>query len=226
MQEPSPAIYRRHEVPYIEHLMSYRDNLIKEFLDFHDNWYELDQDVKGVLVNNFGGNINERLTYPAAWKTSWFRYENKHGGEAIVNTENLENFPTIKKILTELDGKIGHLSYSIMEPNTVINRHTDPENRTSDYLRVHIPLIIPKGDVFLEVNGEEIDWNEPFGFNNQYPHSAHNYSSERRLVLMIDILRSFLGLPPAFPYYSREHLYFITKVPPFVRAAKQGEDNG
>jgi hypothetical protein len=225
MQAPSPGIYRRHEIPYVEHLMSYQGDLIKDFLAFHDDWYDLDQPLKNVHVNNFDGDINERLSYPDAWKTSWFRYETKPGGEVIVNTEHLAKFPTATKIMQELEGQIGHFSYSIMEPNTVISRHTGPENRTGEYLRVHIPLIVPSGDVFFEVNGEEIDWSEPFGFNNQYTHSAHNYTDQRRLILLIDIKRSFLGLPPCFPYYSREHLQFMSKVPPFVRQSK-GADNG
>jgi len=226
MQAPSPAIYRRHEIPYVEHLLSYREDLIKDFLAYHSNWYDLDQKLNDVHVNNFGGAINERLTYPEAWKASWFRFEDRPGGDEKLNTKHIQHFPTIQKILKELEGQLGHLFYSIMEPNTIISRHTGPENRTGEHLRIHIPLIIPKGDVFFEVNGEEIDWSEPFGFNNQYTHSAHNLSSERRLILLIDIRRSFLGLPPGYPYYSREHLQFISKVPPFVRKPKTGDSNG
>jgi len=225
MQAPSPAIYRRHEIPYVEHLVSYTDDLIKDFLAVHDNWFDLDQELKGVHVNNFGGDINERLTYPDAWKVSWFRYEDFPGGPFYVNSEHLEKFPTAKKIMQELEDQIGHFSYSIMEPNTVISRHTGPENRTGEYLRVHVPLIVPDGDVFFEVNGEEIDWSEPFGFNNQYTHSAHNHTDHRRVILLVDIKRSFLGLPPCFPYYSKEHLQFMSKVPPFVRQSK-GTDHG
>ena len=220
MDAPSPGIYRRHEIPYVEHLLSYKDDLIKEFLAVHTNWYNVNEPLTDVTVNNFGGAINSRLSYPEAWKASWFRYEKTPGGNVIINDKHLARFPTAQKILKELDGQIGHLSYSIMEPNTVIDRHTGGENRTGVYLRVHIPLIVPEGDIFFEVNGEEIDWSEPFGFNNQYTHSAHNYSNQRRMVLLIDIKRSFLGLPPSLRFSDPEHQAFMKSVPPFVRSPK------
>jgi len=220
MKAPSQGIYRRHEIPYVEHLLSYKEDLIKEFLAFHDDWYNLNEPLKNVHVNNFDGAISDRLTYPDAWKASWFRYENEPGGKVTVNSEHLKNFPTMQKILKELEGQLGHLSYSIMEPNVVISRHTGKENRRGTYLRIHIPLIVPEGDLFFEVNGEEIDWSEPFGFNNQYTHSAHNYSNQRRVVLLIDIKRKFLGLPTCPHFNSLEHKEFMKTVPPFVRKPK------
>ena len=217
---PSPGIYRRLEIPYVEHLMTYREGLIEDFLAFHDNWHDLSQPIKGVVTNNFKGTINSRLTYPDAWKTSWIRYEDRPGGNISTNHRHLPYLPTMQKILAELEPEMGHLSYSIMEPMTVIDRHTGGENRDGTYLRVHIPLIIPQGDVFFEVNGEEITWAEPFGFNNQYTHSAHNYTNERRLILLIDLKRSFLGLPPAPHFRSKAHSYFMSLVPPFQRELK------
>lgn len=218
MEAPSQAIYRRHEIPYVDHLMTYKDALVKEFLEFHDNWFNADEDVKGLVLSRPGGrNIEYFLSDPNAWKASWFRYEFTPGGKVATNIENLQHFPTVEKILTELEGQLGIVMYSILEANSVISRHTGPENRTGEYLRIHLPLIVPDGDIFLEVNGEEIDWSEPFGFNNQYIHSAHNYSSQRRLVFLIDIKRSFLGLPPGFPFYSKEHIKYMASVKPFER---------
>lgn len=218
LQAPSPGIYRRHEIPFVEELLAYKDDLILDFLNFHNNWYDLSTPLKGVTINNFKGSINQRLSYPDAWKTSWFRYESAPGEHVSINREHLKSFPTMQTLLRLYEREMGHLSYSIMEPQTVIDRHTGGENRDGTYLRVHIPLIIPKGDVFFEVNGEEITWDEPFGFNNQYTHSAHNLTNERRLILLIDLKRSFLGLPPCPNYNSQEHRKFMARVPKFVRA--------
>jgi hypothetical protein len=218
MEAPSPGIYRRHEIPYVEHLMSYKEELIKDFLNYHTNWYDINDPLKDVHVNSFGGAA------PGAWKASWFRYEWTPGGKSVINSSHLQNFPTAQKILNELEGQIGHLSYSIMEANSIITRHTGNENRTGEYLRIHIPLIVPEGDLFFEVNGEEITWDEPFGFNNQYAHSAYNYSNQRRLVLLIDIRRSFLGLPPCLPFNDKRHQEFMRSVPPFVRSEKKTQD--
>ena len=105
-----------------------------------------------------------------------------------------------------------------MAPNTVLHRHTGPENRTGEYIRIHIPLIIPEGDLFFEVNGEEIDWSDIFAFNNQLAHSAHNLSNEHRMIFLIDIRRSRVGLPPGEPFNPDRHLYSMTQ--PFVRKKK------
>ena len=96
-------------------------------------------------------------------------------------------------------------------------RHTGPENRNGKYVRIHIPLIIPEGDIFLEVNGEEVDWGDIFAFNNQLAHSSHNYSSEYRLIFLIDLEREFLGMPPGSVYDARLEKY----AKPFLRNNKE-----
>ena len=95
------------------------------------------------------------------------------------------------------------LNYSILAPRSAILRHTGPENRSGRFIRIHIPLIVPEGDVFLEVDGEEVTWKDLFGFNNQYAHSAYNLTDEWRLIFLIDIDRQRAGLPPGEPYNPR-----------------------
>ena len=85
---------------------------------------------------------------------------------------------------------------------------------SGETIRIHIPLYVPEGDIFLETEGVEIDWSDIFGFANQYIHSAHNYSNTRRLVYLIDIKRKYLGLPRA----EICNLHHRLKTwPPFVR---------
>jgi len=43
-------------------------------------------------------------------------------------------------------------------------------------------------------------WNDIFGFDNQTTHSAHNYTIHRRLVYLIDIRRSRIGMEPGRPF--------------------------
>lgn len=214
----SQPIYRRHEIPYVDHLMTFKDLLTEEFLKFHDNWFNQDEEVKGLILTKPGGrNVDNYLSDAYAWKSSWLRYEFSPGGKVLTNNENLRHFPTADKIIKDHEGELGIVMYSVLEANSVINRHTGPENRTGEYLRIHIPLIVPDGDIFLEVNGEEIDWSEPFGFNNQYIHSAHNYSSQRRLVFLIDIKRSFLGLPKGISFRGKDHIEYLKSAKPFER---------
>jgi hypothetical protein len=107
-------------------------------------------------------------------------------------------------------------AYSIIEKNSVINRHTGVETRDSEFIRIHIPLLVPEGDIFFEVEGVEITWADIFGFDNSLPHSAHNYSDHLRLVFIIDVRRDLMGVEPGKPYQRAREIF----QEPFVRGVK------
>jgi len=199
------------DLPIFDYLSSFKDGLIADFLEYHQDW---DTTLKkAVVVNYTQGDISHILSSKQAWKAQPLRYEHSPGGKVYENPEIDLYFPTARKILDHFKGKLGIVVYSILEANSVIGRHTGPENRTGEYVRVHIPLIVPPGDIFLEVGGEEVDWSKPFGFNNQIIHSAHNYTPYRRLVFLIDIQRTAVGLSPGIPYNEVDE----QEAPPFIR---------
>ena len=89
------------------------------------------------------------------------------------------------------------------------------ENRDGRTLRIHIPLLVPPGDIFFEVEGVEVDWSDLFGFNNQHIHSAFNLTPKRRLVYLIDITTEKLGIPAlSGADFERQH-----SIPLFKRGA-------
>ena len=110
---------------------------------------------------------------------------------------NPDAFPTMKKIAEHYQDRCPILEYSILPAQSIIERHIGIENKVGENIRIHIPLIVPEGDLFLEAQGEEVDWQNPWGFNNQYMHSAHNNTDEHRLIMLIDLKRTYVGIPPA-----------------------------
>lgn len=110
---------------------------------------------------------------------------------------NPDAFPTMKKIAEHYQDRCPILEYSILPAQSIIERHIGIENKKGENIRIHIPLIVPEGDLFLEAQGEEVDWQNPWGFNNQYMHSAHNNTDEHRLIMLIDLKRTYVGIPPA-----------------------------
>jgi len=110
---------------------------------------------------------------------------------------NPEAFPTMKGIAEHYGDICPILEYSILPAQSIIERHIGIENKKGENIRIHIPLIVPEGDLFLEAQGEEVDWQNPWGFNNQYMHSAHNNTDEHRLIMLIDLKRTYVGIPPA-----------------------------
>jgi hypothetical protein len=233
-----------------EYLMSFRNALIEEFLEGKTlpeviaykgrNVMQKKEDRPAYMENTpdpEGNRFHDAVTEllrtpedehtvskanPEGWKNIEFKYHSPDEGvHWDIDPDYAErNFPTAYNLIKEFWDDCPIASYSCMAPNTVLHRHTGPENRFGEYIRIHIPLIIPPGDVFFEVDGEEIDWSDIFGFDNQLVHSAHNLTNEFRLIFLIDIKRSRIGLPSGQLFNKHRQLYSLLHKP-FVRKLKQ-----
>jgi aspartate beta-hydroxylase len=85
--------------------------------------------------------------------------------------------------------------FSILEPGKSIPEHEGPYR---GYLRYHLGLIVPaENPPKLIVNGQDHYWQEAEAalFDDSWPHSVVNHSSETRAVLIIDIRRPFPPVP-------------------------------
>jgi aspartyl/asparaginyl beta-hydroxylase (cupin superfamily) len=85
--------------------------------------------------------------------------------------------------------------FSILEPGKSIPEHEGPYR---GYLRYHLGLIVPaENPPKLIVNGQDHYWKEAEAalFDDSWPHSVVNHSSETRAVLIIDIRRPFPPMP-------------------------------
>jgi aspartyl/asparaginyl beta-hydroxylase (cupin superfamily) len=176
---------------------------------------DLPEGVKDYLVQNTDGTPDM-----SKWLARALKHE--HRDKKIFFKESapdmLARFPTAMKLIDEFGDDCPIASYSILAPNTVINRHTGVENRSGEFIRIHIPLIVPEGDIFFEVNDEIVHWDDIFAFNNQYVHSAHNRTNGWRLCFLIDIRRTRAGLPPGVHYDEIKHLdVFSQKFGEFVK---------
>jgi beta-hydroxylase len=101
--------------------------------------------------------------------------------------DNTKEMPKLMAILDSIPNII-NAGISVLEPNVQTERHRD-YSRT--FYRAHIPLIIPKGDTYLEVDGQILKWNmdEYFIFDDTCMHYAQNKTKENRFVLIVDIAR-------------------------------------
>lgn len=235
--DEAKIFWRRHELPCAEYLMSHQAGLRDDFMRGYETleeaakaqteaimakpWRIKDRIKRGFT--SLSDTVNCVTTGDEAnleaWRAMPLRYE-RHDDIDISYTapESFrERYPTAYKLITEYGDDCPISNYTVLAPNTVLHRHTGVENRTGEYIRIHIPLIIPEGDVFFEANNEEIDWSDIWGFHNQFAHSAHNYTNEWRLVYLIDLRRTSIGLPPGMPYDPK---YESTNMAPFVRKPK------
>jgi hypothetical protein len=229
------AIYKRSEIPVADYLMSLQQALRDEFmqgfrtLEHVSNFIgrpSLDRREAGVpleetdyLIQSKDKNSEEYHSNMKGWLSVLFKYdrgdtESKMNFTMAPMDGRAMKYKTAYKLVTEYGEHCPIAQYSILAPNTILNRHTGPENRTGKYIRIHIPLIVPDGDVFLEVNGNEVKWDDLFGFNNQFVHSAYNYTDQYRLIFLIDLDREFIGMSPGEPWDNR---FEELSTRPFVR---------
>lgn len=214
-------IWRGQEIPIADHLMSFQNALREEFLagassvehaclrystdnlDLRQFGVGLEETIKGIeskdpTTGEFKRNIG-------GWKGIQFKY-GRHDDLIDFEFDRTENdriarrFPTAYNLVKSYGEHCPIASYSILAPQTTLHRHSGPENREGKYIRIHIPLIIPEGDIFLEASGEEVTWDNIWGFNNQHSHSAYNFSDEWRVIFLIDIEMEHIGMKKVPPH--------------------------
>jgi hypothetical protein len=207
---PFQRIYYRHELPIAEYLMSFQQALREEFLGNASSLEQIAKHITPTINNlplpsdskNYMVQNNESKPDISLWRALGFKYEYTDMGISWkeTNEEFISRYPTAFKLINEYGNDCPIANYSLLGPNSKINRHTGGENRTGEFIRIHIPLIIPEGSAYFEVLDEVVTWNDIFAFNNQFVHSAHNNTSEWRLVFLLDIRRTRAGLPPGVSY--------------------------
>jgi hypothetical protein len=113
------------------------------------------------------------------------------------NDDNLRSCPHTASVLHNLlpdalgEGPASHVQgmaeFSRLEPGTVVKPHT---GRSNTRIRLHLPLVVPQGELGIEVAGEVRRWRagQVLAFDDSFVHRAwHNGSSEPRIVLIVDI---------------------------------------
>jgi len=239
------VLFRHNEISIADYLMRHREALVNDFLTgfngLEDAIYSVGRnviqkkddrspytlntpDADGTRFHDAVEQIVRKnidtvhsIKNPAGWKNVELKYHDPYNNIHwdIDPVYAKAKYPTAYKLIQEFGDDCPISSYSYLAPKTSIHRHTGPENRDGEYIRIHVPLIIPSGDLFFEVNGEEVKWDKVFAFDNQFAHSAHNLSDGHRLIFLIDIRRSRIGLPQGQKWNKNRQLYAMSK--PFIR---------
>lgn len=210
-------IWKREELAIFNELLQYKQGLIEDFMSGYSDFKDavLSQSENTISPSNYDNSAMDMAegmlvvrdpntlkwsTNFEAWKSVGLKNVVKIDGvvqlQEEMPAENIVKFPTAKAMMEKYGDDLFGLVYSSIGPYSILQRHVGPENIDGEYIRIHLPLIVPPGDIFLEVQGQEVTWDDIFGFNNQYLHSAHNYSNEWRMIMIIDLSRKACGLPP------------------------------
>jgi hypothetical protein len=189
-------IWTKDKISIADELMSLAPKLRDEFLDYHKDFDTTFSKGISYAAANPLTILNDQEK--ASWKVEGLRYicpSQKVEQNLFLDSKISAAFPTATELTKKYINHCGCSGYSILEPGGVIEPHVDIENTLHDTIRIHIPLIIPEGDLMFDAEGEKTKWSDLFAFDNGAMHSAYNRTNKRRLIYIIDITRKFLSLP-------------------------------
>jgi aspartyl/asparaginyl beta-hydroxylase (cupin superfamily) len=151
--------------------------------DATDNKYESTPIFTKMSNTEIISRIKHNENYLNNGKPSWRIYGLILDGHELH--ENTKLCPDTMKLLKSIPNVI-NAGFSCLEPSVQTERHKD-FNR--NFYRVHIPLYIPIGDCYMEINGEKVKWTNYFIFDDTCYHQAFNNTKENRFILIVDIKR-------------------------------------
>jgi aspartyl/asparaginyl beta-hydroxylase (cupin superfamily) len=107
--------------------------------------------------------------------------------------DNKSKYPLFTSFIESFGEKCRGAGFSILEPGGEVLSHTDTEEDHERYVIVHVPLIVPDGDVGLTENDERTTWVEGSSFilDVESPHSIWNFTSESRVVILLELLKEY-----------------------------------
>lgn len=102
--------------------------------------------------------------------------------------KNCEQVPKTYELLKQCP-EVTLAMFSILDPGKHIPLHV---GFYRGVFRYHIGILIPEGDVHIEVKGIPYHWKEgeEVLFDDTYPHQVFNKTEGKRVVLFLDIFRT------------------------------------
>lgn len=137
-----------------------------------------------LVEDQFSNNDLERLNPEDKWHIfpiiSWPDLQLRPEARMVPTT-----FQSIRSFVPEYRAA----TFSRLSPNSYIPPHRGHPD--GDWLRLHLGLHIPQGDVGIKVDGETLRWEEGKALilDDQLEHEAWNKTNYDRIVLIVDFKR-------------------------------------
>ena len=168
-----PYFYNENEFPWVEKLEMQWPLIQQELMHF------LEQN-QGKLVPYFNKDLS---TGNKKWKAVSFIFW------GFKFKKNYNACPVTMAAISKIPGLVS-ASISMLEPHTTIKPHNGDTNAI---IRGHLGLIVPAQlpETGFQVGEEQRSWQEGkiLLFNDGEWHTAWNNSSDRRYILLFDVIR-------------------------------------
>jgi hypothetical protein len=201
--------YSRKEIPCADFIMSFRQGLLDDFInhqgslsspanaDFISRYKDCRQDVpekelaKAFLTKKNGEWVNDAdVGYGVIIKFDYSNYTVKS-----KNIEELREFyPTAVRLIETYGSNCCNANYSVLRPYTIFKTHFDRELIDKNILRLHIPLLIPGDEMFMQFDEKKMYWSDLFGFDGLSMHSAHNLTEHWGMIFLLDLKFDSTGI--------------------------------
>ena len=206
----------------------YDSNQFNWTSEIEKNWEEIAKEI-AIYLNDNEEKIKpyfntDLVTKSNSWKTSAFFFWK------WTVKKNMKQCPFTMSTLQKVPGILS-ASISILESDITIKPH---RGDTNAIIRAHLPLKVPHQlpDCGFQVNEEQKSWEEGklILFNDAAKHTAWNNTSDRRYVLLFDVIRpefqhkkytvSSRVLAGLVMQAVAQKMPFIKRFPKFILAAK------
>lgn len=186
--------YEPSDYPELNELHDKKQQILGEYLAATD--------LLKYYVNEAGVQHND-------WQTI-FLY-----GSGLLNEKIKDKFPLTLEIINKISGiEYSMILFSVLKPGAHIPLHTGPFNA---FLRVHLPLIIPKDEkqCSITVGTETSNWssNELLVFDDSFAHKVINNTNETRVILMLAIEKH--NIPDTIKPLIHQFISHLNSSPPF-----------
>ena len=167
---------------------------------FENNFLEIKKEVNNLLkkTNNgldidftkdsFDKKVNSYIGQDTEGDKGWRVFPIRLAYKNIDSAKNI--FPKLTEILDKCPN-VSSCLVSILDGKTYIPIHN---GYYKGFVRYMLPITVPEepnNEVFLCNNYQKYNWKEGKGvlWDDLYPHKVYNNTSQRRIVLYMDVLR-------------------------------------
>jgi beta-hydroxylase len=166
----------------------YHDTSLYPFVKvFEDNWDIINREFLRVQQHMVA--YTDAHLYNQGWEVFglWgFRHHDRN--EPMIDSElklNTKFCPRTADLVRKHVPVNGSVGFSRLAAGTVIQPHTGDD---FGFLRMHLGIQVPEGDIGLRVQGEDIKWQtgRAFIFDDSLLHEAWNRTDQDRVVLILD----------------------------------------
>ena len=193
------------EFPLHKNIENNYKNIKNEYMNFHGN-IECFRKSNPLLSNIDSLDVDNDF----CWRTLYLKKLGK-----IIIDDKTNFFPETLNIIK--DEQIHNAFFSILDPHIEIKPHV---GYYKGYLRYHLGIIIPQENgkkPYIICGGKKYEWSEGEGvlFDDMFLHYVNNMTSEKRVILYLDIKRKnknwLIDNITKFGNYISENSFIIDK---------------